>query len=79
MTKETAAKNAATAAANLNTWGAVVALMESGLLSGPSKHYHYAASKVIGIAKVQMQRELTRYDDALARVKERTPPTKEQA
>ena len=79
MTKETAAKNAATAAANLNTWGAVVALMESGLLSGPSKHYDHAASKVIGIAKVQMQRELARYDAALARVKERTPPTKEQA
>ena len=34
-TKEAAAKEAATARANLNTWAAVVALMENGLLSGP--------------------------------------------
>jgi len=67
--KETAAKDAATANANLNTWGAVVALLEGGLLSGPSKHYNPAKSKIIDIAKAQMQQELKRYDAALARVK----------
>lgn len=68
-TKETAAKEAATANANLNTWGAVIALLESGLLSGPSAHYYKASSQIIKLAKAQMQAELTRYDAALARVK----------
>ena len=68
-TKEDAAKAAATANANLNTWAAVVALLESGLLSGPSRDYYPAAEKVIKIAKAQMQQDLVRYDAALARVK----------
>ena len=68
-TKEDAAKEAATANANLNAWGAVIALMESGLLSGPSKNYYSSVSKVVAIAKAQMQRELTRYDTALAKVR----------
>ncbi len=68
-TKEEAAKEAATARANLNTWGAVIALMESGLLSGPSANYYRAEQQVIRIAKAQMQRELTRYDKAMDRVR----------
>ena len=68
-TKEDAAKAAATANANLNTWGAVVALLESGLLSGPSADYYKASSSVIATAKAQMQAELKRYDSALARVR----------
>ena len=68
-TKEQAAKDAATANANLNTWGAVVALLESGLLSGPSAHHYKATSQVIKIAKAQMQAELARYDLALACVR----------
>ena len=67
--KESAAKAAATASANLNTWAAVVAMLESGLLTGDSADYYPAASKVIKIAKTQMQAELTRYDNALARAR----------
>jgi hypothetical protein len=69
-TKEAAAKEAATANANLNTWGAVIALLESGLLSGPSKNYYKASSQIIKIAKAQMQADLARYDAAMACVKE---------
>jgi hypothetical protein len=68
-TKEADAKAAATANANINTWGAVIALLESGLLSGPSKDYYRASSKVIQVAKAQMQADLKRYDAALARVR----------
>lgn len=68
-TKEEAAKAAAVARANLNTWAAVQALLESGLLAGPSADYYKASSAVIDIAKTQMQAELKRYDKALARVR----------
>ena len=67
-TKEAAAKEAATARANLNTWAAVVALMENGLLSGPSSYYAKAQSQVIKIANAQIQAELARYDAALEHV-----------
>lgn len=67
--KEDAAKEAATARANLNTWGAVIALLESGLLTGPSAAYYKAEQSVIKIAKAQIQAELKRYDAALARAR----------
>ena len=66
--KEESAKNAAIANANLNIWGVVVALMESGL-SGPSVRYYAASAKVIKIAQAQMQKDLARYDKALAQVR----------
>ncbi len=68
-TKEQAAKDAAIARANLNTWGAVIALLESGLLSGTSDDYYKATQQVIKIAKGQMKAELKRYEAALARVR----------
>ena len=69
MTKaKDAAIDAAIANANLNTWGAVVALLEGGLLSGPSNHHDTATSRVIKIANDQMQKEFSRYELALKRV-----------
>lgn len=72
-TKEDAAMCAATANANMNIWGAVIALLEGGLLSGQSDHYHPASQEVIKIAQAQMQMELTRYDTALAKVRAPVP------
>ena len=69
-TKEAAAEEAATARANLNTWAAVVALMENWLLSGPSPYYAKAQSQVIKIANAQIQAELARYNAALEHVAE---------
>jgi hypothetical protein len=66
--KREAAKSAAIARSNLNVWATVEALMENGLLSGPSAHYYKASCKVIKIAQAQMQAELKRYDDALGKV-----------
>lgn len=61
------AKNAARALANLNAWSAVVALLEGGLLAGP--HVHTATTRVIKIAETEIQKELKRYDAAIAAIK----------
>lgn len=60
------AKDAATANANLNTWGAVVALLEGGTLSGGNTHA--AQRRVIKIAQAEMQKHLVEYDRAIAHV-----------
>lgn len=63
------AEEAARAHTNLNTWGAVVALLESGLLY--PGHSHQAVDRVIKIAKAEMQRHLKQYDAARARAGEK--------
>jgi hypothetical protein len=61
-----AAKAAATAQANLNAWGAVVALLEGGTLSG--ENTHSAQQRVIKIAQAEMQKHLREYDTSIAAV-----------
>jgi hypothetical protein len=58
------AAEAARAMANLNTWGAVVALLEGGTLSGGETYA--AQQRVIKIAQAEMQKHLVQYDRALA-------------
>jgi hypothetical protein len=65
-TRKEHAKDAATAHANLNTWAAVVALLEGGTLSG-SKTYA-AQQRVIKIAQAEMAKHLSEYDAAIAAV-----------
>lgn len=60
------AADAAKANANLNTWGAVVALLEGGTLSGGETHS--AQQRVIKIAKAEMQKHLLQYERAMAGV-----------
>lgn len=59
------AHEGAAAMANLNTFGAVVSLLEGGHLYGPSAHFQHAADTIIRIAKRQMSKELKRYDAAM--------------
>jgi hypothetical protein len=69
VTTKTAKQYAAEAAkayANLNTWGTVVALLESGALNGGQTHA--AQQRVIKIAQVEMQKHLVQYDRAVASV-----------
>lgn len=56
-------KMAAEAHTNLNTWGAIIALLESGLLYGDTSE-HRAADRVIKIAKREAQKFLNQYDVA---------------
>ena len=73
MSKTTArqdAKAAARALANLNAWGSVVELMEGGLLAGA--HVSTPIGRVVKIAKAEIQKELKRYDKALASVEQKT-------
>lgn len=58
------AVEAARAHTNLNTWGAVIALLENGLLY--PGHSHAAVNRVIAIAKAETQRHLKQYDRARA-------------
>jgi hypothetical protein len=62
-----AAKVAAEAHTNLNTWGAVQTILESGLLYGKTRK-HAAARRVIATAKTEQQKWLCVYDSALARI-----------
>lgn len=59
-------RHAANMRANVNTWAAIVALLENGLLSGPSAHYEAASRKVIKIAQSQIKKDLERYDHAVS-------------
>ena len=59
------AVEAAHAHTNLNVWAAVVAILESSSLYGPSSQ-HRAAPRVIAIAKREEQKFLRKYDAALA-------------
>lgn len=61
------ASDAANAHTNLNTWGAVVTLLEGGHLYGG--HNYSAVQRVIKIAKAQMQVHLAQHDMALLRAK----------
>jgi hypothetical protein len=56
-------KEAAQAHSNLTMWAAVLALMESSLLSC---HAHKSEAQVVKIAKREIQRELKHYDNARA-------------
>lgn len=60
------AKDAATAYANLHTWGAVVALLEGGTLIGSNTHA--AQRRVIKIAKAEIHKHLVEHDMAIAHV-----------
>jgi len=62
--RRVAAKAAADAHTNLNTWGAVIALLEGGLLYGPTRH---PVDRVIAIAKREQQRYLSTFDRELLR------------
>lgn len=53
---------ASEALANLTTWGAVIALLEGGLLYGRTTP---AKSRVIAVAKREQQKHLTAYDAAM--------------
>lgn len=60
---------AARAHTNLTMWGAVIALLESGLMyEGVS---HATVQRVIAIAQRQQRRHLDQYDAALAKVTHR--------
>lgn len=67
MTAVEHAQIAAVARSNLHAWGAVVALLEGGILSGNSTYK--SAQRVIKIAKAEMQKHLREYDAALLKVK----------
>jgi hypothetical protein len=54
---------AANALTNLNTWAAIMALLESGLLY--EGHNSKAVQKVIDIAKNEQARHLKQYEDAI--------------
>lgn len=68
MTANDFAVAAATARANLNTWGAVIALLEGGTLSGANTHA--AQQRVIKVAKNEMRKHLDEYDAALRAIEE---------
>lgn len=55
---------AADAMADLNTFAAIVALLESGLNHAPT---HKTAERIIALAKEEQQRCLRRFDAARAR------------
>lgn len=55
---------AAEAHTNLTTWGAVIALLEGGLLYGATSP---AASRVIDIAKREQKKYLAAYDAAIVK------------
>lgn len=63
---EMAACRACAAHSNLNTWGAVIALLEGGLLYDGSNHR--AVTAVINTAKREQQHHLKQLDRALAEV-----------
>lgn len=62
-------KKAAEAHSNLNTYAAVVALMEGGLIYGIR---HAAATKIIRICKQEQQHFLRVYDGLLAQIRDQT-------
>ena len=64
---------AAQAHSNLNTWAAVVAILENSQLYGRSDQ-HKAASRVITIAKREQQKFLVNYDTARATVNKEAQP-----
>ena len=68
QTAEQHAKAAADAHTNLNTWGAIIALLEGGLLYGPAKS-NDARAKVIALAKREQAKYLDAYDAAIARIR----------
>jgi hypothetical protein len=59
------AKQAACHHAALNAYGAVVALLEGGTIPAGTGSYD-AQQKIIRLCKAEMQRQLTKYDAALA-------------
>lgn len=63
------ADEAADAQTRLYTFGAIIELLEGGLLPGPSRLYWPSARRIIHIAKAQQQKELTRYDAAVAKLR----------
>lgn len=70
MRQAEAAREAAEAHTNLNTWGSIVTICEGGHFYG--SHNHKAIEKVIALCKAQMQRELRNHDAAMALLQE--PP-----
>lgn len=60
------AKAAARALANLNTWGAVQAMLEGGTLSGANTRA--AQLRVVAIAKREMQKHFLEYEAALHKI-----------
>mgnify|MGYP003393084587 FL=1 len=60
------AREAAEAHSNLNLWGAVIALLESGLIYGGRDE---AAHEIISLCKTEQQAELKIYDESLAKLK----------
>lgn len=56
--------DAANAHTNLNTWGAVIAILEGGMLYG-NPGQHKTAARVIAIAKDEQAKFLRIYDAAL--------------
>jgi len=67
MNKREYAKRAAHAHTNLNTWGAVISILEGAMLYGNSNQ-HNAAVKVIKIAKAEQQKFLRAFDTAMNQV-----------
>lgn len=61
-------KRAAEAQCNLNTFYAVIGVLENGTIRG--EHSQPAAQRIIKICKEQAQRELDRYDRQLAAIEQ---------
>jgi hypothetical protein len=60
------ADEAANAQTRLYTFGAIIELLEGGLLPGASRLYWPSARRILRICKAQQQKELARYDAAVA-------------
>jgi len=58
---------AAKAHTNLNSFAAVQAILECGVIYASSTNANITAQKIIKICKAQMQKELSAYDDAVAK------------
>lgn len=61
-------EDAADAHTRLNTFYAVIALMEGGLLPGGSDAANETAQTIIGLCKDQAQLDLEEYDKTVARL-----------
>jgi chorismate mutase len=74
MTRQTLvqlAKQAAAHEATLSTFAGVVTLLEGGGIYDPRANK--AAHQIIRACKAEQQRQLTRYDAALAKLAKRNP------
>lgn len=68
MPKRDPVVEAARAHTNLNTFAAIVAILEGGCVYGPESQK--AASRIIALCKAEQGRCLARYDRARAEAKE---------